>query len=173
MAIGSGLSGMRGSNAKTNRRGDLDPFAGVGEHSRTRIDTEEDYVITVLIRDQQPVSRWIDHEIARCPSHRGLKTFIGQTAGGGVDGKDGEAVGVATVGRIEESSVGGDMNIGAADVAYISGRMRGNMLQRRESSIGVMKGIYSPAQLVDDICEGFTGIEAAVTRTDSRLQMDG
>jgi len=62
------------------------------------------------------MTRWVDEEITRCFAHRGFKSFDGQFSGSGVDGKNGKAVCVSTIGGVEEFAARRDMDIGAADI---------------------------------------------------------
>jgi hypothetical protein len=107
----------------------------------------------------------VDHEIPGPLAQDRLESLNPEFAAGGINQKDGDIIGVASIGGIEEFPSGSDMDIGASDRAFISIRMRTDLLQRVQMPVRVAECFHGPFQFVHDIYIRFTGIKADMAGT--------
>src|SRR6185437_12393115 len=86
----------------THGGGDLDVNSGGREAAGLGVDAENDDVVGVLVGSQKPAAGWVDPEPAGSAALRAGVVDQSEPAGLPVDPEDGDAVGAAAVGDVEE-----------------------------------------------------------------------
>ena len=125
--------------------GDAELYAGRVQQAGDLVSFKFHDIVTVLVGYQQEIAGGVDHKIAGSGAKGGLEAFEGKPAIGGIDGIDGDAVGISPVRYIQEAAIGRIVDIGAAFSAAEAGGMRADVLQGGK-----------PAVLAAEYCYGAT-----------------